>query len=116
MTIHLTASGSITLLAKWGHGRACSIDTSRPATILADDGDGHYEAWAVRGKMRDAAMTLAGFLPDSSTKIVTFDGREVRYEDAPEDFWLDKETGLPSTDETEESVPNLAAHPSAIAW
>lgn len=60
MTIHRTDSGYIELLDTWGHGRAPNGDWyNRPATLIADDGDGHYEAWAYEGAKADAAMALA---------------------------------------------------------
>lgn len=62
MTYHTTKTGSIELLDSWGHGRAAKGDWGRrPATLIADDGDGHFDAWSYTGDRNDAATTIAGF-------------------------------------------------------
>lgn len=64
---------------KWGHGRSRSGDWyGRPATIIVEDGDGHSEAWKVRGKIADAALALAagGCSANSGDfKLWVFNGR-----------------------------------------
>lgn len=86
MTIHLTNSGHVELLDQWGHGRAAKGDWARkPATLIFDDNDGHYDAWSFTGDKRDAAQTLARldsqrhsshafFLLEGSTVRVVSDG------------------------------------------
>jgi len=62
MTYHSNDKASIELLDQWGHGKGPRGDwTARPATLIADDGDGHYDAWAYTGDKREAAMIIAGF-------------------------------------------------------
>lgn len=79
MTYHHTASGHIEMLDKWGHGRAPSGDWhNRPATLIDDDGDGHYSAWAYSGDKLDAARKLAEFFrPGDETKLAVLDGNRV---------------------------------------
>lgn len=116
MTIHTTKTGYVELADQWGHGKAASGDwTSAPATITADDGDGHYDAWRYKGTCADAMQTLAPLYCRDNC-IVTRDGNRLTVETAPADFWIDAKTGGPFTDETEEGAPNLAKYPNAIAF
>lgn len=120
MTYHRTESGHIERLACGGHGRPFDHVTwgRRPATLVTDDGDGHYEAWAYTGRREHAAEKLAGFLlGDRADRVVTRYGSNLEVEDAPEGFWINAESGEPlSSDVHEQGEPNLKTFPQVIAW
>ena len=92
-SIHRTASGSVTLVETWGHGTRVSRDyDTAPCFITSDDGDGHYSAWRITGKTRDAAEVVGRLeLGDrrDSPDVAVFQNRHVSVERAPEGFWID---------------------------
>ena len=59
MSFHRTPTGFVELLNTWGHGRGTPGNARRPATLITDDGDGHYQQWKYTGKLIDALVTLA---------------------------------------------------------
>ena len=93
-SIHRTASGSVSLVETWGHGVQASSDyhiAPWPCFITSDDGDGHYSAWRITGKMRDAAKVVGRLeLGDrrDSPDVAVFHNRHVSIERAPEGFWI----------------------------
>lgn len=115
MTIHLTKSGSIEHLDAWGHGRPARGNWGRrPATIITDDGDGHYQAWSVEGSMRDAAETLGGFMVNARNRgaVAVFDGAKAvelitEGRGGFEDFWIVTDDGV---------EPDLDNNPDMVAW
>ena len=108
MTTHYTASGSATLIGSWGHGKAPAKDFQlMPACLLADDGDGHYDAWGITGKMADAAQALARFYVKGE-RVVAYDAGLLSAINCPDDFWIE----LPSGD----FEPNLVTYPGILAW
>jgi hypothetical protein len=111
MTIHLTRDGSITFLDAWGHGRApksAAWYSGRPATLIVDDGDGHYEAWTVEGSIKAAAEKAASFFRMSDT-VAMLEGSTLIAVKAPDDFWIEDE-------EAGEFRPNLAKYPNAVRF
>ena len=110
MSFHRTASGSITLRDQWGHGKAARCDWySTPATIVVDDGDGHYTAWSYTGRMRDAAETAARFdLRNDGRYVAVLEGTSVNMQQPPADFWIVQPDGSVE--------PNTAAHPEVLAY
>jgi len=111
MTTHKTADGYITLIDQWGHGRAARGDWNfAPATLISDDGDGHYTAWKVEGSLRAAAEVAGRFdLPSSGNHVMMFSGSSVWAVATPDAFWVeDGQTG--------DVEPNLAAHPDVVAY
>jgi hypothetical protein len=111
MTIHLTRDGSITLLDTWGHGRAPKSATwycGRPATLIVDDGDGYYEAWAVEGSIKAAAEKAATFFRMGDT-VAMLEGSTLTAVTVPDDFWLEDE-------DAGEFRPNLAKYPNAVGF
>jgi hypothetical protein len=78
MAYHRTASGAIDLVDEWGHGRNARGDWSfAPATIVVDDGDGHYSAWRYTGRKRDAIATAARFLRAPDPMVIVCFGNDV---------------------------------------
>lgn len=110
MTIHRTKSGLIELLGQWGHGKAAPANyANRPATLISDDGDGHFCAWAVTGDMRDAAEVAARFdLRNDGRRVAVLEGNCVSMVNTPDDFWTETESG--------DFVENLAAYPDVVAY
>lgn len=109
MAIHRTESGFVELLSSWGHGRGIPGNPRRPATLITDDGDGHYQQWGYTGRLADALLTLARL----ERSIRAGDHVAVRYghgyyvERAPDDFWIERDG---------EFSANLAAYPDVIAY
>ena len=110
MTIHKTRTGHIELLDQWGHGKAAKADyATRPATLISDDGDGHFYAWSVTGDMRDAAKTAASFdLRNDGRYVAELDGNRVSMVPPPDGFWIETEDG--------DFVPDLAKYPNVVAY
>lgn len=82
MTTINTKSGYVQLIGSWGHGGPADREyASMPAVIIEDDGDGHYTAWRVRGRMRDAACAIAAIanLGDEPRLAVLTEGRYLEY-------------------------------------
>lgn len=70
MTIHRTDDGFIQLMDQWGHGRAARHDWRFvPAVIVADDGDGHYDAWKYDGSFAAAARKIASFYSSADVNV-----------------------------------------------
>ena len=59
MSFHRTPSGFVQLVQEWGPGKGTPANAKRPATLITDDGDGHYQQWKYTGKLTDALVTLA---------------------------------------------------------
>jgi hypothetical protein len=121
MSFHRTPTGSVELLSSWGHGQGVPANTERPATLVTDDGDGHYQQWKFTGDLNDALVTLARlekFITGNyDPHVAVRCGAGYRIEPTPDDFWIDERTGKPpSDDEFEQLVPNLAAYPGVIAY
>ena len=109
MTIHQTKTGSIELIDQYGHGKAARGDwRNAPAVLVFDDNDGHYDAWKVEGSMEDAADKIAEFFECNGVNVVVFDGSRVYVETAPDDFWIETESG--------DFEPNTAAYPNVIGY
>lgn len=107
MSYHETSTGHIEIVDQWGHGKAPKRNwSSRPATLVVDDGDGHYTAWAFTGNRRDAAVTAARF-DLRAEKIAVLSGAGVTIENPPADFWIEAAGDL---------QPNLTAYPDVIAY
>ena len=111
MTIHQTASGFVEFVCKWGHGRGSMPNTSQPATLTTDDGDGHYEQWKYTGKLEDALTTLAGLdlAADDGDRVAIREGNGYHIARSPEGFWMENEA-------TGERIPNSDAFPNVIAY
>ena len=63
MAYHRTATGGIEQVDTWGHGRVAHGDWySAPATIVVEDGDGHYTAWRYTGQKNDAIVVASQFI------------------------------------------------------
>lgn len=78
MSYHRTASGAIESVDAWGHGRTASGDWySAPATIVVDDGYGHYTAWRYTGQKHDAIVTAAGFVSADDRLVIVAEGNSV---------------------------------------
>lgn len=109
MTFHTTPTGHIELLDQWGHGKAARGDwSSRPATIVVADHDGHYTAWAYTGRLLDAATTAARFdLPDDGYVAIRC-GTRITIERQPDDFWIEQPDGS--------FEPNQAEYPEVLAY
>ena len=102
MTVHNTKTGHVEFISEWGHGKGRQINPKRPATIITDDGDGHYQAWGYTGDQLDALKTLAGL----ERRLTSGDGYVL--ESAPEDFWIENGDG--------DFKPNTNMYPRIIAW
>ena len=117
-TIHRTASGSVTLVETWGHGTRVSRDyDTAPCFITSDDGDGHYSAWRVTGKTRDAAEVVGRLelgAHENDGMVVVFQNRHVSVERAPERFWIDVLDDDGALIETKAADPAL--FPAVVAW
>lgn len=108
MTIHAHDSGYAELMDSWGHGTAQRGDWERrPVTIIADDGDGHYHAWAYTGRRVDAIARLAPLYRRSGTVVVVEEGY-LRTVNPEPDFWVEDEYG--------DFAPNLAKYPEVVAY
>ena len=110
MTIHTTPTGTVTLVSTWGHGKGQPVNSSRPAIVTTDDGDGHESAWSYTGKMGDALVTLARLerrirRGDGFVAIRLGNGYTV--ERAPDDFMVEIDG---------EFVANAKAFPDIIAY
>lgn len=109
MAIHKTKTGWIELVDSWGHGKASNGKWhSAPATLVAEDGDGHYDAWKFSGDKKDAAVKIAEFL-DKADMVVCLEGNSVVAQRAPGDFWTEDEG-------KGEFIPNLSKYPDVIAY
>ena len=111
MSFHKTQTGLVELLSTWGHGKGVGGNPWRPATLITDDGDGHYQQWKFTGKLFDALVTLAQLEPRIQGHggfVARVDGNGYVVEPAPDDFWVEQENG--------DFVPNLAAYPDVIAY
>ena len=117
-SMHRTASGSVTLVETWGHGiNATSDDHGAPCSITSDDGDGHYSAWRVTGKMRDAAEVVGRLelgAHENDGMVAVFQNRHVSVERAPEGFWIDVLDDDGEILETKSA--DLALFPAVAAW
>ena len=114
MSVHQTKSGIVELVDQWGHGKAASGDWhSAPATLICDDGDGHYDAWKYSGKLEDAADAVAGFYcNDDGSYVVKHDPKgRIEAIPTPDDFWIDDDT-----DSLSDFKPDLERYPNVIAW
>jgi len=111
MTTHKTADGFITLVDQWGHGRAAQGDWyNAPATIVTDDGDGHYTAWRVEGSIRAAAEVAGRFdLPSNGRYVMMLNGTSVDATATPDDFWI-------TVGHYGDMGPNLEVYPNAVAY
>ena len=93
MSYHRTHSGHVEFICAWGHGKGSPGNPRRPATLITDDGDGHYQQWKYEGKLDDALKTLARIerrITDGGGDYVAMRyGNGYVIEDAPEDFWND---------------------------
>ena len=109
MAIHKTASGHIELLDQWGHGKSARGNWAlRPATIISDDGDGHYAAWSYTGHIRDAASTAGAFgLRNDGRYVAVLSGSTVSMETPPDDFWVDRDGSF---------EPDTAKYPDVVAY
>lgn len=118
MTYHSNAKATIELLDSWGHGRARSGDwTARPATLICDDGDGHYDAWAFTGDKREAALLIANvtrFTGADEPRLVIIEGNSI--EAIGRDQWAE---GVETVERDDDGEPmqyhyNPAAHPGGL--
>lgn len=111
MSFHRTPTGLVELLSTWGHGKGTPANAHRPATLITDDGDGHYQQWKFTGDLNDALVTLARLekFIRRGGHVAIRDGNRYYVETAPDDFWVEDE-------ERGESVPNLSAYPNVIAY
>lgn len=109
MSFHATTTGHIELLDRWGHGKPARGDwRSRPATVIVDDGDGHYTAWAYTGALRDAATVAARFdMRNDGRHVAVLSGNEVSMEPTPDDFWIEIDDGF---------TPNTARYSNVVAY
>jgi hypothetical protein len=111
MSFHRTPTGFVELLNTWGHGRGTPGNARRPATLITDDGDGHYQQWKYTGKLIDALVTLARlekFISGNyDAHVAIRSGAGYYVERAPDDFWIEQ---------GDEFAPNLAAYPDVIAY
>ncbi len=113
MSFHRTPTGFVELLSSWGDGKGTPANENRPATLVTDDGDGHYEQWKYTGKLDDALVTLARLDKHISGSydppyVAIRLGAGYYIERAPEDFWIENSEG--------EFAPNLEAYPDVIAY
>ena len=90
MSYHRTPSGYVEFICKWGHGKGSPGNARRPATLITDDGHGHYQQWKYEGKLDDALKTLARLERrlDNDRVAVKY-GAGYVIESAPDDFWND---------------------------
>lgn len=111
MSFHHTPTGFVELLSTWGHGKGAWANAHRPATLITDDGDGHYQQWKFTGDLNDALVTLARLekFIRGGDHVAIREGNGYYVERAPDDFWVEDE-------ERGEFVPNLAAYPNVIAY
>jgi hypothetical protein len=111
MSFHRTPSGFVELLSVWGHGKGTPANAHRPATLITDDGDGHYQQWKYTGQLDDALVTLARlekFITGNyDAHVAVRSGAGYIVQPAPVDFWIERDG---------EFVPNLAAYPDVIAF
>lgn len=115
MTVHTHASGIATLLGSGGHGKAAAADYDfMPATIVTDDDDGHYDAWKVTGKMKDAAEKIAPFYLREG-KVVEYHSGRLTVINTPDDFWVG--VGTQHEDGSfDDYSANLRDYPNVIAF
>ena len=108
MTYHLHKSGYVALLDSWGHGRYARGNWSvRPATIIVDDGDGHYSAWQHSGQRSDALSCLATLvIVQRGDRIGFVEDGNIQFRSEP-DFWCEQ---------NDDFVPDLNRFPNAIAY
>jgi hypothetical protein len=107
ITIH-TANGSAQLIGSWGNGKAPAKNFgAMPATLVADNGDGHYDAWKITGPMMDQAREIARYYVKGE-RVVEYSGGRLVAVNQPEDFWIE----LPNGDFAE----NTAKYPEILAW
>jgi hypothetical protein len=109
MSVHLTPTGHVVLVSSWGHGKGTPANARRPATLIVDDGDGHYQQWRYTGTLNDALVTLAHLERSiqSGDRVALREGNGYRVTRAPDGFWVEQDG---------EFVPNLADYPNVIAF
>lgn len=93
MAFHITKSGSMELVDKWGHGKAARADwRNTPCTLVVDDGDGHYDAWKVEGAMLDAAHKACEWAGGNDSRVAIYGNGSLHFEsryDWPEGFEIE---------------------------
>ena len=106
---HRTETGLTQLVCEWGNGKGSEPKTNRPATIVTNDGDGHYQQWSFTGRIEDALVTLARLEKPirKGGHVAIREGAGYCVESEPDDFWIE---------ENDKFYPNLAAYQNAIAW
>lgn len=103
-----TDSGHVACVGQWGHGRAPAADFDKmPATIIADDGDGHHTAYQFTGAARDAMALLAPRFVRDGKIVVSDSATRLTVERAPDDFWIER---------SDEFIANTATYPNVLAY
>lgn len=119
MTTHTTATGMIELVDSWGHGKVASGDWHKsPATIIVDDGDGHYDAWRFTGARKDAVAKAASFVSTRDGQyVIVDDGDEVFALQTPDDLFpaIEWEDGEP-VDWAKEPDPAVIARLNIVHY
>ena len=113
MTLHLTASGSVKLIASVRGNNRLGVSYRRPATIFTDSDDTR-QAWSYTGSQIDALKTLAALERLYGQFVAMRHGNSYSVETAPKDFWVASEV-----DEDGEVLavkPNLEKYPNVLAW
>ena len=111
---HKTKSGSVELIDTYGHGKNAKGNWSAaPATLICDDGDGHYDVWKFTGKLDDAAKAVAGFYTGSDGLYIVEHITRGRLDavPVPNDFWIED-----SSDSWSDCKPALDKYPHTVAY
>ena len=114
MTFHKTKSGSVELIDSYGHGKSARGNwASAPATLICDDGDGHYDVWKYSGKLDDAVETVAKFYTGNDGLYIVEHITRGRLDTVPvpDDFWIED-----SSDSWSDVKPNLDKYPHTVAY
>jgi hypothetical protein len=114
MTFHITKSGSVELIDSYGHGKSESGNWhSAPATLICDDGDGHYDTWKFTGKLDDAVEAIAGLYTRNDGRYIVEHVTRGRLDavPVPDDFWIEDDS-----DSWSDVKPDLKKYPNAVAW
>ena len=112
MTFHITKSGSVELIDS---SEAWSLfpGDSAPATLICDDGDGHYDTWEFTGKLDDAVEAIAGLYTRNDGRYIVEHVTRGRLDavPVPDDFWIEDDS-----DSWSDVKPDLKKYPNAVAW
>ena len=104
-----TKTGLAELVDKYGPGRNPRCNgSSTPATLLCDDGDGHYAVWKFTGTLDDAASAVASLYTSDDMIVEHVTRGRLDAIPTPDDFWIEGSDGW--------LEPNLNKYPEILAY